>query len=476
MPPIKIIKNIFLLICILQIQGCKPYLTQTSKARKARMGEESPVLSELKSLPKPKEQIAAAVYKFRDQTGQYKLSESGASWSTAISQGTTPILLKALEESKWFLNIERENISNLMNERKIIRQSMAQYQNSNDGIPPLLFAGILLEGGIVSYDANIVTGGTGLRYFGSGGSTQYRQDRITVYLRAIATKSGKIVKTVYTSKTILSQSIDAGVFRYVKLSKLLEAETGVTTNEPAQMALTEAIEKAVAALVIEGIKDKLWEYAENDKACAEEAIAKYDAEKTEDQFTDVYGVKESFPKKGFSISPNYGVVKLNSDYRSSAIKNVFGIDMNYRFFKNYELSLQGAQGEFGIGTNSLKWYSYGLSNSFFFQPSQRLGGFIGAGIENVHIGSSNHLNLNGSLGMEFHFNKKVAFRATAGYYLFQNDLVDEKRFGTLNDNYWKSKIGFTYYFKDIEKNKSLKVGFINFFKNLERNKSSNDEK
>ena len=42
--------------------------------------------------------------------------------------------------------------------------------------------------------------------------------------------------------------------------------------------------------------------------------------------------------------------------------------------------------------------------------------------------------------MEFHFNKNIALRATAGYYLFQNDLVDEKRFGTLNDNYWKDKI------------------------------------
>lgn len=464
MPSIKIFKNLVLLICILQIQGCKSYLMQTSKTRKARIGEESAVSSELKSLPKPKEQIAAAVYKFRDQTGQYKLSESGGSWSTAISQGTTPILLKALEESKWFLNVERENISNLMNERKIIRQSMAQYQNKNDGIPPLLFAGILLEGGIVSYDANTVTGGSGLRYFGSGGSTQYRQDRITVYLRAIATKSGKIVKTVYTSKTILSQSIDAGVFRYVKLSKLLEAETGVTTNEPAQMALTEAIEKAVAALVIEGIKDKLWEYAEDDKARAEEAIAKYDAEKIENQVTDVNGVKESFPKKGLSISANYGVVQLNSDYKLPAIKNVYGIDLNYRLFKNYELSLQGSRGEFGIGNNSSTCYSYGLSNNFFFQPSQRFGGFIGAGVENVKIRTSNYLNLNGSLGMEYHLNKHFALRATAGYYLFQNDLIDEKRFGTLNDNYWKAKIGFTYYFKNIEKNKSSKAGFINFFK------------
>jgi curli production assembly/transport component CsgG len=450
----KLIKALVILICLLQIQGCKSYLIHTNKIRKARIGEETQVLSELKSLPKPKEQIATAVYKFRDQTGQYKLSDMGGNWSTAISQGTTPILLKALEESNWFLSVERENISNLMNERKIIRSSMAQYQNNNEPIPPLLFAGILLEGGIVSYDANTVTGGSGLRYFGSGGSTQYRQDRITVYLRAVATKSGKILKTVYTSKTILSQSIDAGVFRYVKLSKLLEAETGLTTTEPSQMALSEAIEKAVVALVIEGIKDKLWECAEGDKEYAEKVIAAYNAEKTEAQVTDVYGVKELYPKQGLSISPNYGMVQLNSDYKLPTIKNTFGLDINYRIFKNYELSLQGNMGAFGIGKNTSKWYSYSLSNNFFFQPSQRLGGFIGAGIENINIGTSNYMNLNGSLGMEFNINKNFAIRATAGYHLFLNDLVDDKRFGTLNDNYWKSKVGFSYYLNNLKRIKS----------------------
>jgi curli production assembly/transport component CsgG len=38
----------------------------------------------------------------------------------------------------------------------------------------------------------------------------------------------------------------------------LEVETGYTTNEPVQMAVTEA-EKAVSTLVLEGIKDGIWE-------------------------------------------------------------------------------------------------------------------------------------------------------------------------------------------------------------------------
>ena len=71
-----------------------------------------------KGPPLPKEKIVVGVYKFRDQTGQYKAIENGASWSTAIPQGTTTILIKALEDSKWFQAIERENIGNLL---KVLR-------------------------------------------------------------------------------------------------------------------------------------------------------------------------------------------------------------------------------------------------------------------------------------------------------------------------------------------------------------------
>ncbi len=58
-------------------------------------------------------------------------------------------------------------MANLLNERKIVRSSVAQFKEG-ENLPPLLFAGIILEGGIVSYDANIITGGGGLRYFSAG--------------------------------------------------------------------------------------------------------------------------------------------------------------------------------------------------------------------------------------------------------------------------------------------------------------------
>ncbi|MBN2314164.1 MAG: hypothetical protein JXM79_09560 [Sedimentisphaerales bacterium] len=217
---------------------------------------------ELVSIPPPEEKIVVAVYKFRDQSGQYKTSSSATTFSTAVTQGATSMLIKALEDSGWFVPIEREGIANLLNERKIVRSSRIQYESesgeSMPELPPLLYAGVLLEGGIVSYDTNFITGGAGLRYFGVGGSGQFRKDRVAIYLRLVSVKNGEILKTVSTTKSILSKEVDFNVYRFVSVEKLFEAETGFSTNEPPSMCVLEAIEKAVFTLVVEGIEEGLW--------------------------------------------------------------------------------------------------------------------------------------------------------------------------------------------------------------------------
>jgi len=56
----------------------------------------------------------------------------------------------------------------------------------------------------------------------------------------------------------VSREVHAGVFRFVSVKRLRETEGGVTTNEPAVLCVTGAIEKAVYALVIEGILNNHW--------------------------------------------------------------------------------------------------------------------------------------------------------------------------------------------------------------------------
>ena len=245
------------------LTGCAAGIASIGTER-ATIGYTTAIHKDLVSLPPPERKIVVAVYKFRDQTGQYKYHPQATSFSTAVTQGATSMLIKALEDSKWFEPIEREGLPNLLTERKIIRSTTEEYkhlkgeQKDLPVLPPLMYAPIMLEGGVIAYETNVVTGGLGVKYFGTGGSGEIRSDQVTIYLRAVSVKTGKILKSVSTTKSILSRGVDFGIFRFVRLSRLLEVEAGLTTNEPPQMCVLEAVEKAVYDLIIEGTIDKTW--------------------------------------------------------------------------------------------------------------------------------------------------------------------------------------------------------------------------
>ncbi|WP_291316752.1 CsgG/HfaB family protein [Desulfuromonas sp.] len=242
-----------LCMILLLLAGCSPFI------QPARVASVTPTYRDLIALPAPKGKIKVAVYNFRDQTWQYKPLPNVSSFSTAVTQGSTAVLNQTLKDSGWFIPVEREGLQNLLTERKIIRAALEkQGQDLAQTLPPLDMANVIIEGGVIGYDTNIVTGGLGGKYFGVGGATECRKDRITVCLRAVDVRSGRILKSVTTTKTVLSREVSAGVFRFISYKRLLEAETGLTTNEPVHLAVTGAIEKAVVGLVVEGILDGIW--------------------------------------------------------------------------------------------------------------------------------------------------------------------------------------------------------------------------
>ena len=235
----------------------------------------SPVRDRLVSLPAPGGRLAVAVYGFTDQTGQFKPSDTVQTLSRAVTQGATSILVKTLQDAgqrRWFQVIEREKLDNVLRERAVIREMRQSYlcekTLNRDALPPLLFAGVLLEGGIISYDANTKTGGSGARFLGIGASTQYREDTVTVYLRAVSVKTGEVLSSVSVRKSIAAVAVGGNAFRYVDFKELLELESGITYNEPDQIALSQAIEKAVYALIMEGALNNLWCFTTDDVAGA----------------------------------------------------------------------------------------------------------------------------------------------------------------------------------------------------------------
>ncbi|MGP7795326.1 CsgG/HfaB family protein [Sphingomonas sp. CLY1604] len=252
----------------MSLAACTPYEYGPSHVGSAAfIPAKTPTEVRLNQLPPPARPVAVAVYGFGDQTGQFKPSEQGQTLSRAVTQGAGSILMKALQDAgnrQWFTVVEREQFKNLLSERQVIREMRERYLGETavnaQALPSLLFAGVLLEGGVIGYDTNTVTGGAGAAFLGLGASTQYRQDTVTVYLRAVSVRTGEVLTTVTASKTIASRSLNASTFRYVAFKELLEAEMGVTTNEPDQLALRQAIEKAVYGLVLEGVELKLWDF------------------------------------------------------------------------------------------------------------------------------------------------------------------------------------------------------------------------
>lgn len=453
-------RNVFRSILFSLVTGilssCSPYFHLLFDPEKAELGPETPMKKELLSLPEPKEKIVVAVYKFRDQTGQYKASEAGANWSTAITQGATNILIRALEESGWFVPIERENISNLLNERKIIRSSREQYEgNSQIMLPPLLFAGVLIEGGVVSYETNIFTGGAGLRYFGTDVSSQYREDRVSIYLRAVSTSNGKILKTVYTTKSVLSQEVSAGVFRYVKYKRLLEAETGYTYNEPTEMAVTEAIEKALYSLILEGVVDNLWALEDSTqensaifKDYMKEKQATLDHERISRDYNHNYRTKHfvSLLGTGQFFNGDYSADDLS--FGGSA---GFGFGLTPSFF---------IEPRIGAGQLNMKnlcetfEYSGDLNLVFMGNTRNRYSPYVSFGVGALYdfgdyIGVSDkkvipYLSLTG--GMEYLFTNRFGISGEMFFNQLLSDYYDGVKSGSYKDAYWGFKLGLKIYY------------------------------
>ncbi len=224
-------------------------------------------VKELQALPAPERQAVVAVYDFPDLTGQRKDKDGVASISTAVTQGGTALLISALKEAgggKWFRVAERNRVDDLAKERQIVRQTREEYQGEGaNKLEPMLFAGLIIQGGIIGYDSNIQTGGAGARYLGIGGTTVYRKDQVVVALRGVNTNTGEVILNVQVSKTVLSVGRDLSLFKFVDVgTKLIEAEAGMTENEANTMAVKMAIEEAVLQLIKQGVERRYFKYKE----------------------------------------------------------------------------------------------------------------------------------------------------------------------------------------------------------------------
>tara|TARA_B110000503_G_scaffold134659_1_gene214005 strand:- start:262 stop:1050 length:789 start_codon:yes stop_codon:yes gene_type:complete len=208
--------------------------------------------------------VTVAIYSFTDKTGQRKPASNIANISTAVTQGAEVYLIDALMElskGKFFEVVERSGLDNLIKERQIIRNGRQSAGEVDKDLGSLKFAGIIIEGGIVGYDSNTYTGGDGIRLLGIGPQVEWRVDIVTVGLRMVSVLTGEVLLNVSTEKTILSTSMGINVFKFYDAgTKVVEIETGRTSNEPVNYAVRQAVEQAVIEVAHEGKHKGYWNY------------------------------------------------------------------------------------------------------------------------------------------------------------------------------------------------------------------------
>ena len=266
---VQLPKSLFLLALLLSSCSTLDQIEDTYEQRYSKdiaqiQDLQSP---ELKNVPIPQVSPVVAVYpmSFTDQTGQRKSNSEFALFSTAITQQPNALLIRALKhagDGKFFRVVERVGLDNLTKERQLIRSAREQTANEEEkkkALRPLLFAGILIEGAVISYEANLESGGIGARYLGIGNSIQYREDNITVSLRMVSVATGEVLLEVLSQKTIFSYGKSEDVFRFIEANtELVEVELGNARNESSTIALMKAIEGGVLEIVETGYDKGFW--------------------------------------------------------------------------------------------------------------------------------------------------------------------------------------------------------------------------
>ena len=267
--------------CALIIDPLENNLPPIQKIEKPTIGSLLvPGLANIQSGNKVKPVVAIYGGSFTDQTGQRRSNSAYATFSSAVTQAPDAYLIRALKHAGsnkdgCFDVVERVGWDHVTKERQIIR-SARQQNKDKQKLPDLLFAGLIMQGGVISYESNVKSGGAGARYLGIGMSRQYKQDTVTISLRTVSVSTGRVLLEVLVTKTILSASIDQDIFRFITdNTELVEIENGLVRNESINIALQTAIETAVLETIKEGTTRGYWNVDEQIKTidCDNDCVA-----------------------------------------------------------------------------------------------------------------------------------------------------------------------------------------------------------
>jgi curli biogenesis system outer membrane secretion channel CsgG len=130
----------------------------------------------------------------------------------------------------------------------------------------------ILQGGIIGFDSNTVTAGAGLRLLNVGTFGEIRKDVVTVNMRLVNIITGKIILSNTITKGIYSRKLQGSGINYISIDRILEAEAGVSYNEPVFEALNLTIQAAVYDIIHQGIQEHVFTLKQSDQKKSPEVL------------------------------------------------------------------------------------------------------------------------------------------------------------------------------------------------------------
>ena len=410
-----------------------------------------------RQLPTAYQKVVAVVYPFRVSTDQQSQPKNALQAMAAAAY--TEVLFGTLQTSGWFVPTEYDNPGNLLNRpgnTPLGSVAVAGNEQMLTSKEPT----IILEAGLFSHQVNIVSDKGGNQYFANSASSQYRQDRATVFLRALSAQSGKILKTIYWSRTVLSQPVNSNTSRYVLVNRPYAPLTGTTATAPDQLAVAEAIRQAVRGLIIEGILDGLWAASDASGTQTRNAITVYEAEKMNLGQADAPDTRPRSIRP--QVAPTYislcaygGLLRYHGDYVGWDVKSAYGLSAEIYCTPRIGIQLNAATGTL----SSRKAFSTNLTSVeanliIRVLPYDRLTPLLCGGIGMVSRSDANplalrgpkYLQYQGALGLQYALNRSVGFRTMLSYNQPATDMLDGKPIGSYDDFYVRTTLGFIIQF------------------------------
>ncbi len=287
----------------------------------------------------------------------------------------------------------------------------------------------------------------------------------------VSTSNGQILKTVYVSKTILSQALDANFFRFVKFQRLLEAEMGITQNEPVQLAIQDALEKAVRSLIIEGVEGGYWS-AKGGAAVNDTLVAEYRKEKALEESTALYDRQFFEPLHKNSFSLNVGTTLLDADYTKKDFGPLVRLGYTHNLNSAFGLNLNAGVFQFRTG-NSIEeiFGNVDLNLRVRLLPNDAFSPFIYAGggiilkMDEVEDTSPALAQTSGKVqyggGVEYALSPRWGLQLWGEHNLSFNDQLDGLVNGKRDDFFINIGLGLKYNFGFGKKENDLPEETIN---------------